>query len=182
MEMRPGRILLEEAQIVQRVGELAKEINDAYRGGPVTVVGVLDGCLIFLADLVRRFEIPLEIVFVRVKTYGDSDKPRKKPNIAADDLKRVSGRDVLVVDDIYDSGATLAALREALGAAGAEDVKLCALLEKKRTRDRTVDLDFVGFRIPDVFVVGYGLDYAGRYRNLPYIAEVEGVDDARIIA
>ncbi|MCD6405471.1 MAG: hypoxanthine phosphoribosyltransferase [Planctomycetes bacterium] len=182
MDIRPGRILLEEARIVQRVGELAKEISDTYRGGPVTIVGVLDGCLIFLADLVRRFEMPVEIVLVRVNTYGDSDKPRKRPIIAADDLKRVSGRDVLVVDDIYDSGATLSALREALRETGAEDVKLCVLLEKERTHDRAVDLDFVGFRIPDVFVVGYGLDYAGRYRNLPCIAEIEGDDDARVIA
>ena len=177
MELRPGRTILEEAAIVRRVGELAREINQACDGAPVTIVGVLDGCLIFLADLMRRFEMPLDVVLVRIKTYLDSDVPQKTPVISPDDLCRVSGRRVLVVDDIYDTGATLAALKKSLYEAGVAEVKACALLEKKRSPVRTRELDFVGFLIPDVFVVGYGLDYAGLYRNLPYIAELEGYDE-----
>jgi len=182
MELKPGKILICEGEIARRVEELAAAVNGIYGGAPVMLVGVLDGCLIFLSDLIRRLEMPIEIALVRVKTYGASTRPQKKPAIAEEDLSRIPGRNVLIVDDISDSGATLAALLEAFRAAGARSVRACVLLEKDRSRERPVKADLVGFKIPDVFVVGYGLDYAGKYRNLPYVAALEGFDGGPVIA
>jgi len=177
MEVRPGKVLLDERKIAARLDGLAEEINDTYGGMPVVIVGVLDGCLIFLADLVRRFEMPLELSLVRVRTYFEAAAPQKSPAIDSAQIGEVAGRHVLVVDDIYDTGATLAALKSAITAAGAGSVRLCALMEKKRKHEHEVHLDFCGFRVPDVFVVGYGLDYAGRWRNLPHVAVLEGYDE-----
>jgi hypoxanthine phosphoribosyltransferase len=176
VELRPGKILIQEIQIAERVGALADEINREYAGAPLTLVGVLDGCLIFLADLVRRLEMPIEIVLVRVKTYGDATRPQKEPVISADDIVQLKGRHVLIVDDIYDSGKTLAALSLAVETLGAKSVSRCVLLQKERPHEKLIELDHVGFTVPDVFVVGYGLDYAGKFRNLPYIAALEGYD------
>jgi len=177
MEVRPGKVLLDEKEIAARLDGLAEEIREFYGGMPIVIVGVLDGCLIFLADLVRRFEMPLELALVKVRTYIDEAAPQKPPDVPMGELGGVAGRHVLVVDDIYDTGATLAALKSEITAAGAGSVRLCALLEKKREHEQEVHLDFCGFRIPDVFVVGYGLDYAGRWRNLPHVAVLEGYDE-----
>jgi len=182
MELRAGKALLEAGRIAARVAELAAEINGAYGGRPLTLVGVLDGCLIFLADLVRRLDMPIEIALVRVKTYGDSTRPEKRPIIPQEDIAHLRGRHVLIVDDIYDSGGTLSALEEEMMALGAASVRKCVLLVKERDREREVTVDYAGFKIPDVFVVGYGLDHAGRYRNLPYIAELEARDTDRAFA
>ena len=176
MELRAGKVLITEDRIAERVSALAREINRSYGGSPVTLVGVLDGCLIFLSDLVRRLDMPLEIALVRVKTYGNSTRPEKKPIIPEDDAARVRGQNVLVVDDIYDSGETLAALTRALEVAGARTLKTCIFLAKDHPHEQALNIDYVGFTVPDVFVVGYGLDYAGKYRNLPYVAELEGAD------
>ena len=182
MELRAGKVLLEAERIAARVAELAAEINGAHGGRPLTLVGVLDGCLIFLADLVRRLDMPIEIALVRVKTYGDSTRPEKRPIIPQEDIAHLRGRHVLIVDDIYDSGGTLFALEKAVRELGAASVRKCVLLAKERDREREAALDYVGFRIPDVFVVGYGLDHAGQYRNLPYIAELEARDTDRAFA
>lgn len=182
MELKPGRVLLDQREIAARVDALADEINGFYRGMPIVIVGVLDGCLIFLADLIRRFEMPLELALVKVKTYMDESAPQKPPIVPLADLGDLAGRHVLIVDDIYDTGATLGALKAEITAAGAESVRLCALLEKKREHEREVELDFCGFAIPDVFVVGYGLDYAGRWRNLPHVAVLEGYDETPPVA
>jgi len=180
MLARPGRVLIEADEISRRVEELNAEINRFYCGSPVHIVGVLDGCLLFLADLIRRLEMPLELSLVRVKTYENA-RPAGEPAIPEGELSHLRGARVLVVDDIYDTGATLAALARSLRAAGAEEVRLCALLEKEKEHDREVGVDFLGFRIEDVFVVGYGLDYDGLYRNLPHIAELEHRDEGRTI-
>jgi len=182
MELRPGKILIRENEIAARIGVLAAEINRAYGGRPVTLVGVLDGCLIFLADLVRGLAMPIKIVLVRVKTYGNSTRPVKKPAISEDDVSMLARRHVLVIDDIYDSGGTLAALTETLTRLGAASLKKCILLRKERQHENPTDVDYIGFTVPDVFVVGYGLDYAGKWRNLPYIAELEGFDTDHAIA
>lgn len=182
MEFRLGRVLIPESEIAERISYLAAEINQAYGGRPVTLVGVLDGCLIFLGDLVRRLEMPIEVALVRVKTYGNSTQPEKRPVIAEDDVARVKGQHVLIIDDIYDSGGTLQALEEAVTRIGARSVRKCVLLAKKREHESAVDVDYTGFAVPDVFVVGYGLDYAGKYRNLPYVAVLEGYDSDTAIA
>ncbi len=182
MELKPGRVLLSETDIVERVSRLAEEINTDYGGMPVTIVGVLDGCLIFLADLIRRFEMPLEVILLKVKTYDDGDRPQRPPEIPGKELSSVADRHVLVVDDIYDSGATLSMLVSELERTGASDAKVCVLLEKERAHEGAVEVDYRGFLIPDVFVVGYGLDFAGRYRNLPYVAVLEGRDEGPSVA
>ncbi len=181
MELRPGKVLIREEEIARRVAEVADEINRDSDGRPLTVVGVLDGCLLFLSDLMRRLSMPIEIVLLRVKTYGNATAPQKKPAISEDDIAVVRGRHVLAVDDIYDSGGTLSALTEALARLGAASVRTCVLLQKEREHAEAVDVDYVGFTVPDVFVVGYGLDYAGKWRNLAHIAELEGVDEGRKI-
>lgn len=182
MEFRLGKVLLPEDEIAGRVSDLAREINGAYGGRPVTLLGVLDGCLIFLSDLVRRLNMPIEVALVRVKTYGSSLHPEKRPVIAEDDVARVKGQHVLIIDDIYDSGGTLRALEEAVKGIGARSVRKCVLLAKKREHESVVAVDYTGFTVPDVFVVGYGLDYAGKYRNLPYVAVLEGYDNDTAIA
>jgi hypoxanthine phosphoribosyltransferase len=182
VELKPGRVLLSEKDIVERVSRLAEEINADYGGMPVAIVGVLDGCLIFLADLIRRFEMPLEVVLLKVKTYDDADRPQRPPEIPRKELSGVADRHVLVVDDIYDSGATLSMLVGEIEKAGAADTKVCVLLEKERAHEGVVALDYRGFLIPDVFVVGYGLDFAGLYRNLPYVAVLEGRDEGPSVA
>jgi len=181
MELKPGKILISEREITDRVESLSREINAAYGSRPVTIVGVLDGCIVFLVDLVKRLTMPLEIVLVRVETYGNAMRPQKEP-IITDSLARVAGRNVLIVDDIYDTGKTLAAVVQAAGAASARETRTCVLLEKKRPHDREVAIDFLGLTVPDEFVVGYGLDYAGKYRNLPYVAALEGFDKGPTIA
>jgi hypoxanthine phosphoribosyltransferase len=182
MEMRPGQVLVGEDEIRRRVEELGAAINDTYGGRPLTLVGVLDGCVLFFGDLIRRLRMPVTIGFAKVSTYGDSTSARRAPAVEDCVLPPVSGRHVLVVDDIYDTGATLAAIVEAVRRAGAISVRTAVFVEKERPHEHEVHIDFVGVRVPDVFVVGYGLDYAGRYRNLPYIAELEGFDEPRTLA
>ena len=180
--MKPGRTLITPEQIISRLDELAEQINADYGGMPVTIVGVLDGCIIFLADLIRRFEMPLEITLVKVATYLDSDRPQKPPVVPPEQLAHLRDRHVLVVDDIYDSGGTLSELLVGLDKAGAADVRLCVLVEKEREHECALKIDYRGFLIPDVFVVGYGLDFAGLYRNLPHVAVLEGRDEEPILA
>jgi hypoxanthine phosphoribosyltransferase len=177
MELKPGRTILTEREIAERVTEMAREINAHYSGAPVTIIGILDSCIIFLADLVRRFEMPLDVTLIKVKTYGDGDGPRNAPSVPADELSRIRGRNVLVIDDIYDTGATLSEVSRELTAAGAADVRLCVFLEKDRPHEHESGIDFCGFVVPNVFVVGYGLDYAGLWRNLPHLAELDGRDE-----
>jgi hypoxanthine phosphoribosyltransferase len=177
VKLSPGKVLLAEEDIEQRVGRLADEINAHYSGAPVTIIGLLDGCLLFLADLVRRFEMPLEMILLKVKTYGDADRPQQAPVVPSRQLGRVRDRNVLIVDDIYDTGATLAEVMREVAAAGASDLRVCVFVEKDRPHEHAANLDFRGFVVPDVFVVGYGLDYAGLWRNLPYLAVLEGRDD-----
>lgn len=182
MEIEAGKVLIGAGEIAGRVEALSEEINLAYGTQPVTLVGVLDGCLMFFADLVRRLEMPLEMTLIKIKTYGGSTVPQKDAIVDCEDVAEVSGRHVLVVDDIYDSGRTLAALVEAIRRAGARSVRTCVFLKKESAREREVRVDFVGFTVPDLFVVGYGLDYAGKYRNLPHVAALEGRDEGPAVA
>jgi len=170
MEADVERILYSRAQIDERVKELAAQVVGVYREKDLTVAVVLSGAFMFAADLVRHLAQHVEVVFVRATSYGDGTAPQHAPKIDVFDPIDWSGRDVLIVEDIVDTGHTLAALIEVVTAGGARSVRACAFLEKTSRRAADVDVEFAGFQLEgDEFVVGYGLDLAGRYRNLPYV-------------
>lgn len=163
-------VLITAEQIEHRVAEMAAQIAPEYRGRPLTIVGVLTGSLMFLADFVRRLDLPLRIDFIRASSYrGSATEPgtlQIGPEVGAD----VRGRHVLLLDDILDTGQTLRFLKAHLAELGAASVKVAVLLRKEGRLQYPVHADFVGFDIPDEFVVGYGLDYDDDYRHLPYVA------------
>jgi hypoxanthine phosphoribosyltransferase len=163
------RILFHEPAILSRLDQLAAEISQEYRGRELTVIAVLSGSLMFMADLLRRIPLPLKLDFVSVASYHGKAQTSGEvifKQVAPPDVK---DRHVLILDDILDSGHTLAAIREKLETARPRSIRVCVLLSKKKQRSREVDADYLGFEIEDEFVVGYGLDYDERYRNLPCI-------------
>lgn len=170
-----AEVLLTQEQIIQRVGELGRQISDDYKGKDLVLVGVLKGSFIFLADLVRNISIPLAIDFVAISSYGVSTKSSGVVRIIKDLDEPIENKHVLVVEDIVDTGWTLklSYLRENLRAKKALSVHVCALLDKPSRREAEVQLDYVGFVIPNKFVVGYGLDFKGFFRNLPFIGVLE---------
>lgn len=164
--------LISKDQIKKRVFELGAQIEEQYRGisEPLVLLGVLKGSIIFLADLCRNIDLPLEIEMMGVSSYGEATKSSGEVRITQDLIKPIKGKHVVIVEDIFDSGLTLKYLMENLKSREPRSIKVCTLL-KKQTRDQiALPLDYVGFTIPDEFVVGYGLDVAERYRNLPMIA------------
>ncbi len=169
MDTPISRVLFTEEQIKSRVKQLGKQLAREYAGKPLVVLGVLNGGAIFCADLVRAMDIPLGLAFVRASSYGDGTVSRGEADIFLEQGFSARGRHVLIAEDIADTGKTLAALKERLLSCGALSVKVCCMLNKPSRRQVAVRVDHVGFDIPDEFVVGYGLDYAGRFRNLPYI-------------
>lgn len=162
-------ILITEEQIKAKTKELGKLITEQYRGKDLVVIGVLKGCVIFLSDLVREIDLPLTLDFMVVSSYGTATKSSGVVRIIKDLEKDIQGKDVLVVEDIVDSGLTLSYLVEYLKSRNANSVKICSLLDKPERRKAQVTIDFSGFQIPDEFVVGYGLDFAEIYRNLPFV-------------
>jgi len=175
--MSPGRTLLTQAQIRARVRQLGSSITRHYRrpslrGQSPLFLGVMNGALFFLADLLRAVDLDSEISCVRLASYTGTQSTRQLRGLEAmgDSYK---GRHVVIVDDIFDTGHTLAALAARLHKLGAADVKCCVLLEKQRRHEVAIKPDWVGFKIPDEFVVGYGLDYNGRYRDLKQIRVLE---------
>lgn len=162
-------ILITEEQIKARTKELGEQITEHYKGKDLVVVGVLKGCVIFLSDLVREIKLPLTMDFMVVSSYGNSTKSSGVVRIIKDLEKDIQGKDVLIIEDIVDSGLTLSYLMEYLKSRNANSVKVCSLLDKPERRKAKVDIDFIGFHIPDEFVIGYGLDYAEVYRNLPFV-------------
>ena len=163
------RILFDEATIHRRLDELAARISEDYRDRDLTVVAILNGSVILMADLLRRIPLPLKLDCLSVASYHGGTKSVGELVFRQVSLPEVAGRHILILDDILDSGVTLATIREKLETAAPLSVRICVLLEKKRTRTRAVEPDYVGFQIADEFVVGYGLDYMERYRNLPCI-------------
>ena len=163
------RILFDEATIHRRLDELAAKISNDYRERELTIVAILNGSVILMADLLRRIPLPLKLDCLSIATYDGGTKPIGDPIFRQLWLPDVQGRHVLVLDDILDSGSTLTAICEKLGTAEPLSVSTCVLLNKKKKRTPTVEPDYVGFEIADEFVVGYGLDYLERYRNLPFI-------------
>jgi hypoxanthine phosphoribosyltransferase len=161
--------LISEAEISARVNTLARQIDAALPPGPLTVVGVLRGAFVFMADLVRALPRPLVCDFLGVRSYGDATVSSGVVEIASDLGTPITDRNVLLVEDIVDTGLTLKYLLDVLGARGPASLYTCALLSKPTRRQIDVKVDFVGFEVPDKFVVGYGLDAGQLYRNLPYI-------------
>jgi hypoxanthine phosphoribosyltransferase len=163
------RVLFDEAAIHRRLDELAARISEDYRDRELTVVAILNGSVILMADLLRRIPLPLKLDCLSVASYHGGTKSFGELVFRQVSLPDVAGRHILILDDILDSGVTLATIREKLETAAPLSVRICVLLEKKRVRTRAVEPDYVGFEIADEFVVGYGLDYMERYRNLPCI-------------
>ncbi|MGH7303337.1 MAG: hypoxanthine phosphoribosyltransferase [Candidatus Rokuibacteriota bacterium] len=172
---RPGQALVAQKEIAARVAELGRAIARDYAGTDLVLVGVLQGAIPFVADLMRAMDIDLTVDFVRASSYGSETTSSGAVRLLADLSVDIADRHVLIVDDIVDTGHTLAALKRALEARRPRSVRTCVLLDKTGRRQIEVTVDYAGFSIPNVFVVGYGLDYAGLYRNLPYVATLDGI-------
>jgi hypoxanthine phosphoribosyltransferase len=169
-----GRVVVSEADLRSRISELGKEVTADYDGRALLLVGVLKGAFMFMADLARQIDLPVEFDFMAVSSYGSATKTSGVVRIVKDLDLDLSDRHVLLVEDIVDSGLTLNYLRRNLAARSPASLEVCALLLKEGLQKVEPDLRYVGFRIPEDFVVGYGLDIDERYRNLPYLAVFTG--------
>jgi len=165
-----GDILVPADDLARRVRELAAEVSRDYAGKDLVLIGVLKGAVFFLADLMRAIEIPVEVDFMAVASYGSATKSSGVVRILKDLDAAIDGRDVLIVEDIVDSGLTLQYLMRNLAGRNPRSLEVCALLIKPERRKVELETRYVGFEIPDRFAIGYGLDHAERYRNLPYVA------------
>ncbi len=173
MENFVKEVLVSEEAIAGRVKELGEAITKDYENKDLVVIGILKGAVLFMADLVKNIKLPITIDFMAVSSYGKSTISTGEVRIVKDLDFSVEGKDVLIVEDIIDTGLTLNYLTEILKKRGASSVKICTLLDKPERRSVEVDVDYKGFEIPDEFVVGYGLDYAEHYRNLPYVGALK---------
>ena len=162
-------VLFSEEQLAQRVAEIAAQIDKDYAGKEPLLVSVLRGSFVFMADLVRQITVPCTVDFMAVSSYGSGTTSSGQVKIVKDLSETIEGKDVIVVEDILDSGNTLSSLLKLLEARRPASIRLCTLLDKPERRTKPVEVQYSGFTIPDEFVVGYGLDYDERYRNLPYI-------------
>jgi hypoxanthine phosphoribosyltransferase len=165
-----GEVLIDEEALRGRIAELGEEISTGYAGRDLLLVGVLKGAVFFMADLMRHLTVPCEIDFMAISSYGTATDSSGVVRILKDLDINVEGRDVLIVEDIIDSGLTLSYLMRNLEARGPASLEVCALLTKPERREIDVPVRYVGFEIPNRFVIGYGLDFAERFRNLPYVA------------
>jgi hypoxanthine phosphoribosyltransferase len=163
------QVLYTEEQIQDKVRELGQQISRDYAGKTPLLVSVLKGSFVFMADLVRNIDIPCTIDFMAVSSYGSGTKTTGEVKIIKDLDQRLDGKDVIVVEDILDSGVTLSYLLEILKARGAKSLTLCTFLDKPERRKRPVQVQYSGYTVPDEFIVGYGLDCDEKYRNLPYL-------------
>jgi hypoxanthine phosphoribosyltransferase len=166
-------IVYNEATIAAKVQELADEITRAYPEGELLVLGLLKGSFIFLSDLVRKIERPIQVDFLVASSYGDGKVSSGKVRLLYDPETRLEGKHILLVEDIIDTGKTLQRLMVLLGARRPRSLAICALLDKKLAPEPQPELRFVGFRAPPAFLVGYGLDHAENFRHLPFIADLE---------
>ena len=163
------RVLFSEEELKNRVAEIAAQIDKDYAGKEPVLISVLRGSFVFMADLVRQIHVPCTVDFMAVSSYGAGTSSSGQVKIVKDLSEQIEGKDLIVVEDILDSGNTLSYLLKLLQARKPASVRLCTLLDKPSRRVKEVELHYAGFSIPDYFVVGYGLDYAEKYRNLPYI-------------
>ena len=169
LEQDIERVLFSEEELDRRVSEIAAEINRDYAGKEPMLISVLRGSFVFMADLIRKIEVPCTVDFMSVSSYGRGTTSSGQVQITKDLSDDIEGKDIIVVEDILDSGNTLSYLLQLLRARKPASMRLCTLLDKPDRRVKEVHVDYTGFTIPDEFVVGYGLDYAEKYRNLPYI-------------
>jgi hypoxanthine phosphoribosyltransferase len=174
-ETRLGRVLITEDEIRARVVELGQELSRDYAGDNPVIVGVLKGALIFMADLIRAMSIDVTTDFIALSSYGAGSRSTGVVKLASDLSIPIADRRVVLVEDIIDTGRTVTYLRRNLETRHPKSVRLCALLDKIERREVDVDIEYLGFTIPNLFVVGYGLDHADRYRNLPYVAALDGI-------
>lgn len=177
MERIFGRPIVTQEQMRTRIKDLGREIASDYADKDLILVGILKGAFAFYADLARAIRIPLRVDFLVVTSYGSRAKTSGKVKMVTDLTENIAGRDVLLVEDIVDSGLTLQYLTKTLSKRKPKSIKVCALLNKPDRRQVTVPVDYVGFEIPNKYVVGYGLDYQQKYRNLPYLAVLDQVDE-----
>lgn len=180
------RVLIPQEDMERRIAELAAQIDRDYSSpsrddaGPLICVGVLKGSVFFMVDLLKRLNVPVEVDFFQTSSYGNRGAVRGEVRIRKDVDLSIHGRDVLLIEDIVDTGYTLRTILDILRFRGARSVRLCALLDKASAREVEVRIDYRGFEIENLFVVGYGLDYDERYRNLPYIAVWEPEEPAAV--
>lgn len=170
------RVLIPEEEVDKKIAEMGKQISEDYAGKSVHLICILKGSVFFMCELAKRITVPVSMDFMSVGSYGDGTTSSGIVRIGKDLDETLEGKDVLIVEDIIDSGRTLYYLMDVLAQRKPNSMKLCTLLDKPDRRVKDVKVDYVGFSIPDEFVVGYGLDYAQKYRNLPYIGIVEDVE------
>jgi len=163
------KVLLTREQLQEKVKELGKKISEDYKDKNLMIICVLKGGVVFTTDLIREITVPLELDFMAISSYGASTSTSGVVRILKDLETNIEGKDILIVEDIIDSGLTLKYLKEMLISRGPNSVKICTILNKPQRRQENVKVDYIGFDIPDEFVVGYGLDYAEKYRNLPFV-------------
>ncbi len=166
-------VLFTAEQIQQRVKELGKEIEDEYRGHAMLVIAVLKGANMFLGDLIRYIDLPMEVDFIAASSYGNTTESSGVVRILKDLDYPIEGKHVLLIEDLIDTGLTLHYLAENLKSRGPASFRICTLLDKPERRKIDIRVDYTGFDIPDEFIVGYGIDYSQRYRNLPYVATLK---------
>jgi hypoxanthine phosphoribosyltransferase len=174
-EIGVERVLVGPDELARRVRELAEVVDSWYPTGSPLLVGVLNGAAVFMTELMQSLTIPVRVDFMAVSSYGNSTESSGVVQIIKDLSESIEGRDVLVVEDIVDSGLTLQYLLDVLGRRNPKSIRVVALLKKQKVDRLDVPVDLIGFDIPDEFVIGYGLDYAGFYRNLPYIGVLSPV-------
>jgi hypoxanthine phosphoribosyltransferase len=179
MERIFGRPIVTQEEMRARIKELGKQIANDYTGKDLVLVGILKGAYAFYADLARAIRIPMRVDFLIVTSYGSQSKTSGKVKVITELTEDIKGKDVLLVEDIVDSGLTVEYLIKTLGKQKPKSIKVCTLLSKPERRTIDVPLEYVGFKIPNQYVVGYGLDYQQKYRNLPYLAvlDMEGQEE-----
>lgn len=175
--MKIGNVIIDQKELEEGVSRLAEQVNKDYKGKEVIILGVLKGCFVFMADLIKKLDCDLSVYFMEVSSYFDGTVSTGKILIKKDIDVDIKGKDVLIVEDIIDSGNTLTQLKEILKEREPNSVRVCALLSKPSRRQVEIEAEYTGFVIEDKFIIGYGLDCGERFRQLPYIAEVEFIDE-----
>ena len=168
-QMKKHEVMIPESSISEMIDRLADEINNEYKGEKLIVVGVLKGSFMFLSDLIKKLTVDTEVYFIKASSYGSGTQTSGEVKITTDIERDIKDQNVLLVEDIVDSGFTMREVLKLLKERGPKSLKLCSCLSKPSRRECEVEIDYLGFEIPDEFVVGYGLDFDEKYRNLPYI-------------